>query len=112
MNRRPEHLRIAAEVRAKSMPPTLAGPVVYHCFPAGADRAAAGSMTNEGLLERQRTDLSPTHPRRGALGSAHLRHLASTETFHFGVNSLVQNVDFALYRDFPDPQRQQGAERV
>jgi hypothetical protein len=24
-----------------------------------------------------------------------------TETFHFGVNSLVQNVRFALYRDFP-----------
>ena len=34
-----------------------------------------------------------------------------TEGFHFGVNSLVQNVRFALYRDFPDPQRQQGAER-
>jgi hypothetical protein len=34
-----------------------------------------------------------------------------TETFHFGVNSLVQNVRFALYRDFPDPQRQRGAER-
>jgi hypothetical protein len=34
-----------------------------------------------------------------------------TEGFHFGVNSLVQNVCFALYRDFPDPQRQRGAER-
>jgi hypothetical protein len=34
-----------------------------------------------------------------------------TEAFHFGVNSLVQNVRFALYRDFPDPQRQRGAER-
>jgi hypothetical protein len=34
-----------------------------------------------------------------------------TESFHFGVNSLVQNVRFALYRDFPDPQRQRGAER-
>jgi hypothetical protein len=34
-----------------------------------------------------------------------------TETFHFGVNSLVQNVRFALYRDFTDPQRQRGAER-
>jgi hypothetical protein len=32
MNRRPEHLRIAAEVRAKSMLSTLAGPVVYHDF--------------------------------------------------------------------------------
>jgi hypothetical protein len=34
-----------------------------------------------------------------------------TEGFHFGVKSLVQNVRFALYRDFPDPQRQRGAER-
>jgi hypothetical protein len=34
-----------------------------------------------------------------------------TEGYHFGVNSLVQNVRFALYRDFPDPQRQRGAER-
>jgi len=34
-----------------------------------------------------------------------------TEGYHFGVNALVQNVRFALYRDFPDPQRQRGAER-
>jgi hypothetical protein len=34
-----------------------------------------------------------------------------TEGFHFGVNSLAQNVRFALYRDFPDPQRQRGNER-
>jgi hypothetical protein len=34
-----------------------------------------------------------------------------TEGYHFGVNSLAQNVRFALYRDFPDPQRQRGAER-
>lgn len=34
-----------------------------------------------------------------------------TESFHFGVNSLVQNVRFALYRDFPDQQRQTGPER-
>ena len=34
-----------------------------------------------------------------------------TEGIHFGLNSLVQNVRFALYRDFPDPQRQRGAER-
>ncbi|MGA7972842.1 MAG: DUF6614 family protein [Pseudolabrys sp.] len=33
------------------------------------------------------------------------------EGFHFGVNSLVQNARFALYRDFPDPGRQRGAER-
>ena len=33
------------------------------------------------------------------------------EGFHFGVNSLVQNPVFALYRDFPDPVRQRGEER-
>lgn len=33
------------------------------------------------------------------------------EGFHFGVNSLVGNAVFALYRDFPDPVRQHGAER-
>lgn len=33
------------------------------------------------------------------------------EGFHFGVNSLVQNPIFALYRDFPDPVRQHGEER-
>lgn len=34
-----------------------------------------------------------------------------TEGFHFGVNSLVQNAQFALYRDFPDAVRQPGEER-
>lgn len=33
------------------------------------------------------------------------------EGLHHGVNSLVTDVIFALYRDFPDPQRQQGEER-
>jgi hypothetical protein len=33
------------------------------------------------------------------------------EGFHFGVNSLVQNAQFALYRDFPDPVRKHGEER-
>jgi hypothetical protein len=33
------------------------------------------------------------------------------EGFHFGVNSLVQNAVFALYRDFPDGFRQHGQER-
>ena len=33
------------------------------------------------------------------------------ETYHFGVNSLVQNATFALYRDFPDPERHHGEER-
>ncbi len=34
-----------------------------------------------------------------------------TEGFHFGVNSLVRNARFALYRDFPDAFRHRGEER-
>lgn len=34
-----------------------------------------------------------------------------TEGLHFGVNSLVQNASFALYRDFPDAFRHRGEER-
>ncbi len=33
------------------------------------------------------------------------------EGLHFGLNSLVANARFALYRDFPDPVRRTGAER-
>ena len=33
------------------------------------------------------------------------------ESLHHGVNSLVRNLTFALYRDFPDEVRQQGQER-
>ena len=33
------------------------------------------------------------------------------ESAHFGVNSLVQNATFALYRDFPDPVRHMGEEK-
>ncbi|HEX3992708.1 MAG TPA: DUF6614 family protein [Acetobacteraceae bacterium] len=33
------------------------------------------------------------------------------EGFHFGVNSLVTNATFALYRDFPDPVRSAGEEK-
>lgn len=33
------------------------------------------------------------------------------ESFHHAVNSKVQDVRFALYRDFPDTQRQRGEEK-
>jgi hypothetical protein len=33
------------------------------------------------------------------------------EGYHFGVNSLVTNATFALYRDFPDPVRRSGEEK-
>jgi len=33
------------------------------------------------------------------------------ESFHLGVNSLVRNARFALYRDFPDSVRERGSEK-
>ena len=33
------------------------------------------------------------------------------ESFHQAVNSKVQNVQFSLYRDFPDQHRKQGEEK-
>jgi hypothetical protein len=33
------------------------------------------------------------------------------EGLHHAVNHMVRNARFALYRDFPDPLRQTGAER-
>lgn len=33
------------------------------------------------------------------------------ESFHHAVNSKVQNLQFALYRDFPDPHRKRGEEK-
>jgi hypothetical protein len=33
------------------------------------------------------------------------------ESLHAAVNQSVQNLRFALYRDFPDPQRERGRER-
>jgi len=32
------------------------------------------------------------------------------ERDHFSINTLIKNVRFALYRDFPDPGRVQGEE--
>ena len=46
---------------------------------------------------------------------AAFQHVASrdeeVEGHHHGVNALVRNVTFALYRDFPDAVRKVGAER-
>jgi hypothetical protein len=39
------------------------------------------------------------------------RRTEPVESFHFAVNSLVRNAQFALYRDFPDPFRKQGEEK-
>jgi hypothetical protein len=35
----------------------------------------------------------------------------SIETLHFAVNRHACDVQFALYRDFPDPQRERGGEK-
>ena len=88
-----------------------------------------GHLKSAGLIEsfrltRRKLGLAPA-----GLGEFHIiietRNLAQldeafqnvssrrepVEGVHFGVNSLVQNATFALYRDFPDPQRHHGEER-
>lgn len=46
---------------------------------------------------------------------AAFQHVASrrdpVEAHHHGLNRLVHNPTFALYRDFPDPVRHRGEER-
>lgn len=46
---------------------------------------------------------------------AALNHVAAradpVEGLHHGVNARVRDLFFALYRDFPDPQRVRGEER-
>lgn len=39
------------------------------------------------------------------------RRSEPVEGLHFGVNSLVTDATFALYRDFPDEVRERGQER-
>jgi hypothetical protein len=46
----------------------------------------------------------------GAFGRVSAR-ADPTESFHHAVNSKVQDVFFALYRDFPDPHRVTGQEK-
>jgi hypothetical protein len=113
---------------------------IYHAFcdlkPGVSDIAFAenvasymGHLRQQGLiaswrLTRRKLGLGPP-----ALGEFHLmievkdlaqleqafQHVASrnepVEGLHFGVNSLVQNAMFALYRGFPDAFRQRGEER-
>ena len=91
--------------------------------------AYLGHLEDQGLIEgwrltRRKLGLGPS-----SIGEFHVavevRDLAQldaafgtvasrrepTEEYHFGVNSLVQNATFALYRDFPDPERHRGEER-
>lgn len=88
-----------------------------------------GDLEGQGLIEgyrlmRRKLGLGPAQ-----LGEFHVmletrdmaqldrafRQVASrtepVEGKHYGVNSLVRNAVFALYRDFPDPERRRGEER-
>jgi hypothetical protein len=113
---------------------------LYHVFcdlkPGVADLAFAeslarylGHLREQGLigdwrLSRRKLGLGPA-----TLGEFHIvievKDLAQldaafsrvasraepVEGLHHDVNSLVRNTVFALYRDFPDPERQTGGER-
>jgi hypothetical protein len=92
-------------------------------------RKYLGHLQSEGLIEswrltRRKLGLGPS-----TIGEFHIvietKDLAQldrafvsvssrrepVEGIHFGVNALVQNAIFALYRDFPDPQRAFGEEK-
>lgn len=86
-------------------------------------------LRDQGLIEgyritRRKLGLSPPHLAEfhvmlevrdlAQLEQAFGRVAARTdpiEAYHHGVNSLVKDVTFALYRDFPDAGRQRGEER-
>lgn len=95
------------------------------------DKVAAylGHLKDQSLIERFRITRRKLGLAAPGLGEFHLmvevRDLAQldaafdrvsarrepAEGLHFGVNSLVTNATFALYRDFPDPGRATGEER-
>ena len=49
--------------------------------------------------------------RIGAAGGSVAARSGTVESLHHSVNSRVQDVSFALYRDFPDEQRVRGEEK-
>ena len=88
-----------------------------------------GHLRAEGLIEDWRLTRRKLGFGAPGLGEFHLmievknlaqldqafEHVAGrrdpVEALHAGVNSLVRNAVFALYRDFPDPFRHRGEER-
>ena len=96
-----------------------------------AERLTAylGNLEAEGLIEGWRLTRRKLGLGAPTLGELHImievnglaqldkafRQVATRaepiEGLHFAVNSLVQNAQFALYRDFPDPVRRHGEER-
>jgi hypothetical protein len=91
--------------------------------------AHLGHLKQQGLIEGYRVTRRELGLGAPGLGEFHLmvevQNLAQLDTafdrvsgrrepvegFHLGVNSLVTNATFALYRDFPDPERQTGEEK-
>jgi hypothetical protein len=98
---------------------------------AFAERTAdwLGRLRDEGAIERFRLTRRKLGFGPPGIGEFHIQievrylaqldqafHIAASraepyELLHHCVNHMVENVRFALYRDFPDAVRQTGAER-
>lgn len=92
-------------------------------------QAYLGSLEEDGLLEGYRITRRKLGLGAPGLGDFHIvlefndltqldeafshvaRRTDPVESFHHAVNSKVRNIQFALYRDFPDDQRETGEER-
>ena len=111
-------------------------PVFFDLKPATTERTLLEKLTlymahlkAQGLIEQHRLTRAKLGFGLKAHGDWHLiievrdlaqldaafQHVATrtdpVETAHHGLNSLVQNPVFALYRDFPDPVRRHGQEK-
>ena len=94
-----------------------------------AAKSYLGRLKSDGLIEDWRLTRRKLGLGAGGLGEFHLmietKNLAQLEQafqsvsaraepiegLHHGLNSLVQNASFALYRDFPDTHRRFGEEK-
>lgn len=88
-----------------------------------------GSLRDEGRIAGHRTMRRKLGLGPADLGEFHVvievedlaqldaafRHVSTrageVEALHHAVNSVAQDVRFALYRDFPDPHRERGEEK-
>ena len=106
---------VGAVLAPMGLRPSEAKTTVCH-IDEGFDFLGWRGQRRAGRTRTGDTAHTPSPPRRDlAQRAAAFQGVASRgepgEGFHFGVNSLVRNATFALYRDFPDPVRQRGAER-
>ncbi len=88
------------------------------------DHLKQNGRLSESRITRRKLGLSPSHLAEfhimlefeslnqldGAFTNVSSR-ADPVESFHHAVNSKVQDVSFALYRDFPDPHRVRGQEK-